>query len=108
MLQNKSLFPGPLKNEIVDGLNEVGNWQTLASQLGFTEGEINSIDQNCARSVQSATCCQRELVKRLCMSEVEQGDAFKRLVKALEKLKYFNLAKRFKDLLLPQPSKIKP
>ena len=83
----------------MNGLHDI-DWKELANQLDFSKNIINAIEGNCAGGVRPATCYRNELVNKLCDSEIEQDDAFKRLIKALEELGHRRLAYRFNKVLL--------
>ena len=61
-----SRYAGPQLNIIVKILLEVNDWEILASEIKFSQGNINKINENCNKA---ADCCRRELVIRYCNSE---------------------------------------
>ena len=65
-----SRYAGPQLNIIVKILLEVNDWEILASEIKFSQGDINEINENCNKAAnREADCCRRELVIRYCNSE---------------------------------------
>ena len=61
-----TLYAGQDLNIIVNILLEVNDWEILASEIKFSQGNINKINENCNKV---ADCCRRDLVIRYCNSE---------------------------------------
>ena len=87
-------------------MKEVENWKELANQLGFLQRDVKSINQNCAKESEPATCCRNRLVDKQCMSKESHEEAVKELIKALNETGYVYLGKCLQEEFFPQSGKI--